>query len=194
MMHEIAKEKCTQTTATAECLLDAAMRAEIEALFPRYPTRQAVTLPALHTVNERLGYVPPAAVVEIAELLGLSPAQVQDTLSFYGYFPQDRPAGKTRIMVCRSISCAACGGEELLTYLCDTLGIRPGETTPDGRVTVTFAECLGACEGAPVMLANDTLHACLDREKIKSFVESLKKEKTEDRRQKTEAEEMPNDE
>ena len=61
----------------------------IQAFFPRYPSRQAVTLPALHIVNEKLRYVPRQAVVEIAELLGLAPAQVQDTLTFYGYFKQD---------------------------------------------------------------------------------------------------------
>ena len=90
------------------------MRSAIKALFPRYPTKQAVTLPALHIINERLGYVPPQAVVELAELLELSPAQVQDTLSFYGFFKQDKPMGPTRIWFCRSLSCAACGGEELL--------------------------------------------------------------------------------
>ena len=63
-----------------------------------------MTLPALHVVNERLGYVPPQAVVEIAELLELAPAQVQDTLSFYGFFKQDKPQGRYRVWVCRSIS------------------------------------------------------------------------------------------
>jgi len=150
------------------------IRAAIRACFPRYPTRQAVTLPALHVVHERLGYVPPEAVAEIAELLELAPAQVQDTLSFYGFFRQDEPQGRTRVWVCRSISCAARGGEELLVYLCAKLGIRPGETTPDGRVTLQFAECLGACDGAPALLANETLHTNLTKETIDAFVESLK--------------------
>ncbi len=82
------------------------MVAEIKALFPRYPTKQAVTLPALHIVNDRLRCVPLEAVVEIGELLELAPAVVQDTLSFYGLFKQDKPHGKTRAWVCRSISCA----------------------------------------------------------------------------------------
>jgi Thioredoxin-like [2Fe-2S] ferredoxin len=70
------------------------MIAEIKAFFPRYPSKQAVTLPALHIVNEKLRYVPFQAVVEVAELLELHPAVVQDTLSFYGYFKQDKPHGR----------------------------------------------------------------------------------------------------
>src|SRR4249919_3196586 len=92
------------------------MIAAIKAYFPRYPTRQAVTLPALHVVNERLRWVPIAAVVEIAELLELAPAEVQDTLSFYGFFKQDEPSGHTRAWVCRSIACALRGGEEVLEH------------------------------------------------------------------------------
>ena len=78
---------------------------EIRSYFPRYPTRQAVTLPALHLVNERLRHVPHQAVIEIAELLELPAATVQDTLSFYGIFKQDQPHGRTRVWMCRSISC-----------------------------------------------------------------------------------------
>lgn len=78
----------------AEQLLNDDLRREIAGQLPRYPTKQAATLPALHLVNEHLGYVPPQAVVEIAEMLDLSPAQVQDTLSFYGFFKQDKPLGR----------------------------------------------------------------------------------------------------
>jgi NADH-quinone oxidoreductase subunit E len=154
-------------------LLTATIRAEIEAFFPRYPTRQAVVLPALHVVNERLGYVPMQAVVEIAELLGLAPARVQDTLSFYEFFPQDRPHGKYRVWFCRSISCSSREGEELMEYLAERLGIRPGETTADGLVTLEHAECLGLCEQAPAMLVEDVVWGDLTREKLDRFVESL---------------------
>ena len=82
------------------------MVAEIKAFIPRYPSKQAVTLPALHVVNQHLRHVPLQAIVEIAEILELAPAQVQDTLSFYGFFKQDAPHGKVRAWVCRSISCA----------------------------------------------------------------------------------------
>jgi NADH-quinone oxidoreductase subunit E len=161
------------TTPPAQTLLDDAVRKEIRAYFPRYPNRRAVTLPALHAVNARLGYVPRQAVVEVAELLELSPAEVQDTLSFYGFFKQDKPEGRTRIWVCRSISCAARGGEELLEYLAGKLGIRPGETTADGRVTLEFAECLGACDVAPAALAGDVLLKDLTKEKIDELLASL---------------------
>ncbi|HEX5443634.1 MAG TPA: NAD(P)H-dependent oxidoreductase subunit E, partial [Pirellulales bacterium] len=77
----------------AERILTDEMIEAIRAYFPRYPNRQAVTLPALHVVNERLRYVPIQAVIEIAQLLGLAPAEVQDTLSFYGFFKQDEPHG-----------------------------------------------------------------------------------------------------
>jgi len=150
------------------------MIAEIQAYFPRYPNRQAVTLPALHVVNAHLRHVPMQAVVEIAELLELHPADVQDTLTFYGFFKQDKPHGQTRAWVCRSISCALRGGEEVLAHLCEKAGIEPGGTTADGKLTVEPAECLGACEFAPCMLAGDEVHKDLDTTKADAFLASMK--------------------
>jgi NADH-quinone oxidoreductase subunit E len=159
--------------STAERILNDEMISAIRAYVRRYPTRQAVTLPALHIVNQRLRHVPLAAVEEIADLLGLSPAEIQDTLSFYGYFKQDQPHGATRAWVCRSISCALRGGEEILDHLCHKAGIRPGETTPDGKLTIETAECLGACDFAPCMLANEELHKDLTNEKADAFLTNL---------------------
>ena len=149
------------------------MIAAIKDYFPRYPTRQAVTLPALHIVNERLRYVPLEAVVEIAELQGLAPAEVQDTLSFYGFFKQDQPHGQTRAWVCRSISCALRGGEQVLEHMCHVAGVEPGGTTTDGQLTLEFGECLGACDFAPCMLAGDTLHKDLTPESGEAFVKQV---------------------
>ena len=157
----------------AERVLTDEMISAIKAFFPRYPSRQAVTLPALHIVNDKLRYVPRQAVIEIAELLGLSPAQVQDTLTFYGYFQQDKPHGRCRLWVCRSISCALRGADALLDHLSHTLRVEPGETTPDGRVTLEFAECLGACEHAPCMLADQQLVKSVSREQAEQFVKAL---------------------
>lgn len=158
---------------TAERVLTDEMVDEIKTLFPRYPTRQAVTLPALHIVNRHLRHVPLQGVVEIAQLLEMAPAEVQDTLSFYGFFKQDEPHGETRAWVCRSLSCALRGGEGVLEHMCHRLGIQPGETTPDGKLTLEFGECLGACEYAPCMLAGDDLHKDLDNQKADEFLDSL---------------------
>ncbi len=158
---------------TAVPILTPEMVAAITALFPRYPTKQAVTLPALHIVNEQLRYVPLQAVVEIGRLLELHPAQVQDTLSFYGFFKQDAPHGEVRAWVCRSVSCALRGGEEVLEHLCHKAGIHPGETTKDGKLTIEFAECLGACDFAPCMLAGKDLHRDLTNDKAEAFLKDL---------------------
>ena len=160
------------SVATERILTDEMVEA-IKAFFPRYPTKQAVTLPALHIVNERLRYVPMQAVVEIAELLELAPAVVQDTLSFYGFFKQDKPHGEHRAWVCRSISCALRGGEEVLKHLCHKAGVHPGETTPDGKLTIEFAECLGGCDFAPCMLVGETLHKDLTEDKVDAFLRSI---------------------
>ncbi len=159
--------------ATAERVLTGEMIDQIKALFPRYPTRQAVTLPALHIVNDALRHVPYRAVVEVAKLLELAPAEVQDTLSFYGFFKQDAPHGRTRAWVCRSISCALRGGEEVLEHMCKKLGVKPGETTEDGRLTLEFSECLGGCDFAPCMLAGEELHKNLTNESAEAFLNSL---------------------
>lgn len=157
----------------ADRVLTADMIDAIKAYFPRYPSRQAVTLPALHIVNDKLKHVPRQAIVEIAELLGLAPAQVQDTLTFYGYFKQDAPHGRCRLWICRSISCALRGADELLDHLSQTLGVAPGETTPDGRVTLEYAECLGACEHAPCMLADAALVKSVSHQQADQFVKAL---------------------
>ena len=99
-------------------ILTDGMVARIESLASRYPTKQALTLPALHIVHDELRHVPLEAVVEIANLLDLAPAEVQDTLTFYQFFYQEKPHGKVRAFVCRSISCALRGGEQVLDHLC----------------------------------------------------------------------------
>ncbi len=150
------------------------LRERIRAEFGKYPDKRAVVLPALHIVHDALRSVSAAAVEEIAELLELHPAEVSDTMTFYGFFHQaEKPLGARRVWVCRSISCMLRGGEELLTGLCQRLGVKPGETTPDGQVTLEFAECLGACEGAPCMLVNDECHMNLTETSAVALIESL---------------------
>src|SRR3954466_2853599 len=129
---------------TVEQLLSESLRDQIRAYIPRYPSKRAVTLPALHIVHEHFRCVPYQAMAEIAELLELTPAEVHDTMSFYGFFPQ-APIGEVRVWVCRSLSCMLRGGDAMLEETCRKVGIEPGGTTADGKVTVEFAECLGIC-------------------------------------------------
>ncbi len=151
------------------------LRQRILAYLPRYPNKQAVTLPALHLVQDEMRYVPLEAIREIADLLDLSPAEVRDTMSFYGFFREDaNPLGRTRLWVCRSLACQLRGGEELLAHLCEKLNVRPGGTSPDGKITLEFAECLGGCEGAPCVLVNDVHRMDVTPEKADQLVHELR--------------------
>jgi NADH-quinone oxidoreductase subunit E len=156
-------------------VLSEAIREKIRAYLPRYPHKQAVTLPALHIVQDELRCVPREAIREIADLLDMSPAEVHDTMTFYGFFrEEEEPLGKSRLWVCRSLACGLRGGDELLSGLCQRLGVRPGGTTADGKVTVEFAECLGACEGAPAVMVNDEHRHDMTPERLDQLVADLR--------------------
>ena len=171
----------TETLNPPTQFLSEPIREKIRAYIPRYPSKRAVTLPALHLVHEHFRCVPVRAMAEIAELLDLAPAEVHDTMSFYGFFPQ-APIGDTRVWVCRSISCSLRGGEELLESTCRALGIEPGQTTPDGALTVEFAECLGICDFAPAALADDgRVFGPLDEAKVGEMLAELKQRRTSSR-------------
>lgn len=151
------------------------MRRKIRAYFDRYPQKQAVTLPALHIVQDEVRHVPLPAIEEIADMLDLHPSQVLDTMSFYGFFRSEHnPLGKYRVWVCRSLSCMLRGGEELLAELCAKYNVKPGETTADGKLTFEFAECLGACEGAPCITIDDVCHLDITADKADKIFSGLK--------------------
>lgn len=161
------------TAAPATPVLTPEMVAEIQALFPRYPTRQAITLPALHIVNMKLRHVPMAAIPEIAKLLELAPAQIYDTLTFYGFFKSEQ-GGFVRAWVCRSISCALRGAEEVLEKMCHKLDVAPGGTTADGKITLEFGECLGLCDFAPAVLANEQVYKSVSLDQVDEICALLK--------------------
>src|SRR5438270_12726054 len=103
------------------------LRQRILDFMPRYPSKQAVTLPALHIVHDALRCVPREAIKEIADILDLSAAEVYDTMTFYQFFHEEKaPHGRTRLWVCRSLACSLRGGEGLLTDLCQKLQLQPG--------------------------------------------------------------------
>lgn len=151
------------------------LRQKILAYLPRYPSKQAVTLPALHLVQDELRCVPRQAIVEIADMLDLSPAEVHDTMTFYGFFrEEEKPLGRTRLWVCRSLACSLRGGEELLSDVCQKLNVKPGGTSADGKITVEFAECIGGCEGAPCVLINDEHRMNVTPEKVEGLLAELR--------------------
>jgi NADH-quinone oxidoreductase subunit E len=158
-------------------VLSPQLRQKILDYLPRYPNKQAATLPALHLVQDELRCVPLAAVREIAELLDLHPAEVHDTMTFYGFFREDEEhkLGKTRLWVCRSLACSLRGGEDVLHVICTKLGVKPGETTSDGKITVEFAECIGVCEGAPAVLLDDEDRKNVTPDKVDALLDELRK-------------------
>jgi len=138
-------------------LLSEAVREKIRAFFPRYETKRAVLLPALHIVQDALGHVPWRAMVEVAEVLDIHPSDVFDTISFYTHFWTE-PKGKKVITVCRSISCEVMGGAAVLEEIKSRLGIAEHETTADKRYSLITEECVAGCDHAPCLLINERMH------------------------------------
>jgi len=145
--------------------LDEAVKEKIRAFFPRYPSKRAVLLPALHIVAGTYGYISHRAMRDIAELLEIPPAQVLDTVSFYTHF-WTHPRGRKLIVMCRSLSCELTGAREVKAAIEQYLGIREHGTTADGQYTFVTEECLGACEHGPCLLINEKLHKCVKAEDV----------------------------
>ncbi len=147
------------------------IKAELrEVYFPRYPTKRAVLLPALHRVQHEYNWLPTQAIAEIAEFLEIAPAEAMDTASFYEEYWL-KPKGKTLIAVCRSLTCEICASARLTDTVRRKLNIEVGETTPDGKFTLIELECLGSCGTAPVALTNETLHENLSPEMLEKIID-----------------------
>ena len=119
----------------------------------RYPRPKSALIPLLHLTQEQDGYVADDAMQHIAELIGITPAEVLGTCSFYEMFKRE-PVGEYLVNVCTNISCLLLGGEELLHHVEDRLGIKSGSTTADGRFTIEDVECIAACTEAPCLQVN----------------------------------------
>jgi len=124
---------------------------EIESIFARYPVDQkrAALMPLLHLAQREQGYVTKALLQEIADLCEVSVTEAASLVGFYSLY-YDQPAGKYHIQVCTDLPCALRGAEQFLEKLCENLGIRLGETTADGLVTVEEVKCLAGCDKAPL--------------------------------------------
>jgi len=143
---------------------------KIEQLAARYPNRRSVLLPVLWMVMKEEGWISESSMNEVAEVVGVTPAEVYEVVSFYTMY-QQRPVGRHLICVCDTLSCAICGAFEVSRYIQEKLGIKVGETTRDGRFTLQYAECIGACTEAPAMLVDEDLHGNLTPAKIDQILE-----------------------
>ena len=151
-----------------------AMKREMTSkVLPRYETKLACTMPGLHLIQHEYGWVPAQAMEELAEFLGVSPAEVLDCASFYEEYWL-KPKGKHLIGVCRSIACEFCGQPELTEAIKAKLAIDVGETTEDGRFTLIELECLGACGGGPAMLVDETLHENVKPGEVGAVLDAVK--------------------
>src|SRR5437763_2834230 len=140
----LVEDRRREQAAKGEALLTEEMKSHLrEKYFPRYPTKRAVLLPALHYVQHTYGWIPAQALQEVAEFLEVSPAEALDTATFYEEYWL-RPKGKYLLQVCRSLSCEICDSRKLTERVTQKLGIEPGETTADGKFTLVELECLGA--------------------------------------------------
>jgi NADH-quinone oxidoreductase subunit E len=150
--------------------------AEIDAHIAKYPPEQkrSALIPLLLLVIQReRGYIDNAGVNFLAEKLDIKVTDVWETATFYSMFNM-HPVGKYHIQVCKTLSCRIMGEEKITEHICNRLGIHAGETTPDGKFTVSRVECLGSCGTAPMMQIGFDYHEDLTVEKIDRLLDSLK--------------------
>lgn len=145
--------------------LSEAAKRKIAEFFPRYPSKRAVMLPALHIAQDEVGYVSLQAMRDIAALLEVPPAAVMDVVTFYTHF-WTHPKGRKVVMLCRSISCQLLGADRLREALEKKLGIGEHETTADGQWSLMTEECLAACDHAPCLMINEKMHKCVKVEDL----------------------------
>jgi len=148
---------------------------EFEQLRARFPATFAssLVLPCLRRIQEDRGYVADSDIASLVEYLGVPRIQVEEVLSFYGQLRR-KPIGRCHIQTCRNLSCSLLGAERILDHLSRKLGIAPGETTADGRFTLSTVECLAACGTAPVVLVDGTYHESMTPEKIDALLGELR--------------------
>jgi NADH-quinone oxidoreductase E subunit len=140
-------------------------RQELERRAAQYPPeqRKSAILYAIFLVQQQQGFVSANGMRHVAEVIGCTPAEVEDVASYYAMFYR-QPVGKYVIQVCRTLSCALRGAERVTEEIAAKLGIAVGGTDPTGTFTLIEVECLGACDRAPVVMVNDGWHECLQPE------------------------------
>jgi NADH-quinone oxidoreductase subunit E len=154
--------------------LPADVKAQITELRKRYPTTEAVLLPALHLAQRAWGgWLPDEAIAAVAAELNLPVSKVYGVVTFYDLYHQS-PVGRHRIRVCTNLSCQLRGAEEIMELLHQELGVGEDEVTPDGRCTYVHFECLGSCDTAPMMMVDEDYHENLTPQRAREIIRGLK--------------------
>lgn len=149
--------------------------ARIDEVIPHYPSKRSATLPLLHLIQEDVGYIPPEAIEWVAARLELQPINVYEVVTFYPMFRQ-KPIGRRHVKVCRTLSCALLGAYRTCEAFEREFGVRRGEVSADGEVTVEFVECLASCGTAPVVMIDDALHEKVDVARAKELSAQIRRE------------------
>jgi formate dehydrogenase subunit gamma len=152
------------------------LREIVESAVESHRDRVGPLLPVLHSIQEKLGYVPQEAVPMIAGAMNLSRAEIHGVMSFYHDF-RNEPAGQHIVHLCRAEACQAMGSRELEQHVMNRLGIGYGETTVDGLVTLEPVYCLGNCACTPTIRVNDDIHARVTAQKFDELIEHLETNK-----------------
>jgi NADH-quinone oxidoreductase subunit E len=142
-----------------------------EAIIARYPERRSAVMPLLYVAMSQDGHLTDKGMLQVAELTGITPAQVQAVASFYVMYKRE-PKGKYLVSMCTSISCFIMGADDVLSALERASGVPAGET--DGTISIEHAECIGACGGAPACLVNYELIEGLTPDKAGDLIEWLR--------------------
>lgn len=148
-------------------------RQQCDELVRRYPEKRSALIPMLHAVQAEVGHLSPAAIDWVAGYLGLSSADVMSVASFYDMFNLG-PVGKHMIYVCQNLTCSLLGVERLIRHLEDRLGIRMGETTKDGLITLKRMECLASCGTAPVIQIDGIFYEQMTPQKLDELLDKLR--------------------
>ncbi len=156
-------------------IIDQHISQRIDELRPQFPTEQALLLPLLHEIPAKEGWISKDAIKEAASFLHLPVARVEEVVSFYTMYNR-KPVGKQHVQICTNIACYLRGADHLLQCLEKRLGIHEGQTTPDGKYTLTAVECLAACGTAPVVQVNNDYHENLDEKSLNQLMDRLDKE------------------
>src|SRR4051812_9370179 len=153
---------------------DLAFREEVQAIASQYPESRSAILPALRIAQERHGgWLPPEAFEEVGEALGLTPAYCKAVASFYDMFHLE-PVGRHVVEICTNVSCALVGAQQVVEAFEEELGIRPGETSEDGLVTLRTIECAGGCGWGTVVVVDHRYREPVRAEDVPAIVQELR--------------------